>query len=56
MDNKYKIISAIIPVVALIIFFVWGWIEGTFSDSWFIFLVAGGAFAILSAVKKNNKE
>lgn len=56
MDNKYKIISIIIPVAAVFIFFIWGWIEGSFAHSWIIFLVAGGAFAVLGAIKKNNKE
>ena len=56
MDNKYKIISIVIPIAAVVIFFIWGWIEGSFAHSWIIFLVAGGAFAVLGAIKKNNKE
>lgn len=37
-------------------FFIWGWVEGSFAHSWIIFLVAGGAFAVLGAIKKNNKK
>ena len=54
MDNKYKIASIIIPIATLIIFFIWGWIEGSFVHSWLIFIAAGGAFAVLGVMKKNK--
>ena len=50
------ILSSFIPLVALIIFFVWGALEGTYQHSWYIFLVAGAAMAILSNVGKNKKN
>ena len=56
MDDKYKIVSIIIPIATLIIFFVWGWIEGSFAHSWLIFIAAGGAFAVLGVMKKNKKK
>ena len=56
MEQKYRIIHLIIAIASIVIFFVWGWIEGSFAHSWIIFIVAGCAFAVLSVLSKNNKE
>ena len=47
---------AIISIIAVIIFFAWGYIEGTYQHSWMIFMVAGLAQVIVAAIKKSNKE
>ncbi|MBR4473556.1 MAG: hypothetical protein IKS55_07945 [Oscillospiraceae bacterium] len=52
MDKKT--LTAIIPTVSLIIFFVWGWLD-SFSHSWIIFLVSGAAMAYVSNMDKDGK-
>ncbi len=53
MDTKMWM--RIIPTVALVIFFIWGWLD-TFQHSWLIFVVAGGAMAVLSGMEKNKAK
>ena len=33
-----KTLNILIPMLSLVIFFVWGWIEGSFKHSWIILL------------------
>ena len=49
-----KTINLIISFSALIIFFVWGWIEGSYQHSWLIFIVAGIAIAFISIYDKES--
>jgi small neutral amino acid transporter SnatA (MarC family) len=53
MDTKMWM--RMIPTVALVIFFIWGWLD-TFQHSWLIFVVAGGAMAVLSGMEKNKAK
>ena len=53
MDTK--MLMKIIPTVALVIFFIWGWLD-TFQHSWLIFLVAGGAMTVLTSMEKNKTK
>ncbi len=50
-----KMLMRIIPTVALVIFFIWGWLD-TFQHSWLIFVVAGGAMAVLSGIEKSKAK
>ncbi len=51
-----KILNTIIPAASVVIFFVWGWIEGGNEHSWIIFMIGGGLMAILSVIDKNKKQ
>ena len=51
-----NMIPAIIGIASVIIFFIWGFIEGTYKHAWIIFLVAGLAFVINSGMKKSQKD
>ena len=53
MDRKT--LNTMIPILAVVIFFIWGWID-TFQHSWLIFVVAGGAMAVISAMNKNKEK
>ena len=53
MDRKT--LNTMIPILAVVIFFIWGWID-TFQHSWLIFVVAGGAMAVLSGMEKNKAK
>lgn len=55
-QQKYKIIHLIVAIASLVIFFVWGWLEGTFAHSWIIFIVAGCVFAVLGVLRKNDNN
>ena len=52
MDRKT--LNTMIPILAVVIFFIWGWID-TFQHSWLIFVFAGGAMAVISAIS-NSKD
>ena len=52
MDKKT--LNTMIPILAVVIFFIWGWID-TFQHSWLIFVIAGGAMAVISAIS-NSKD
>ena len=54
MDKKT--LNTIIPILAVVIFFIWGWIEGNYQHSWLVFVIAGGAMAVLSAMNKNKAK
>ena len=47
--KKLSLITVIISMVSLIGFFIWGWIEGTYSHAWLVFFLVpiGGAIAKL---------
>ena len=51
-----KILNTIIPMASLLIFFIWGWIEGNYQHSWIIFMVGGMAMGVLSAISKNREK
>ena len=53
MDTKT--LMRIIPTLALVIFFIWGWLD-TFQHSWLIFVVAGGAMAVISGMEKSKAK
>ncbi len=42
-----KLINRIIPFCMVILFFVWGWIEGSNQHSWLVFVVGGMLMGIL---------
>ena len=42
----------LIPMLALIVFFVWGWLEGTYQHCWIVFLVAGGLMTFLPSYQR----
>ena len=54
MDKKYLI--PVISIAAVIIFFIWGTIEKTYSHAWMIFLVAGLLDVIVAGMKKKDSE
>lgn len=53
MDRKT--LNTMIPILAVVIFFIWGWID-TFQHSWLIFVIAGGAMAVISAISKSKDK
>ena len=54
MDKKT--LNTMIPILAVVIFFIWGWIEGNYQHSWLIFVVAGGAMAVISGMEKSKAK
>ena len=54
MDKKT--LNTMIPILAGVIFFIWGWIEGNSQHSWLIFVAAGGAMAVISAMSKSKDK
>ena len=54
MDKKT--LNTIIPILAVVIFFIWGWIEGSYRHSWLVFVIAGGAMAVLSGIEKSKAK
>ena len=51
-----KTLNILIPMLSLVIFFVWGWIEGSYRHSWLVFVIAGGAMAVLSGIEKSKAK
>ena len=51
-----KLINTIIPVASVVIFFIWGWIEGSNAHSWIIFLIAGGLMGVLHTMDTGKDE
>ena len=53
-----KTINTIIPMLSLLIFFIWGWIEGSYQHSWIIFMVGGMAMVVVRMIynDKQNKN
>ena len=51
MDTKMWM--RMIPTVALVIFFIWGWLD-SYKHSWIIFLVAGLVMAVMRALEKKK--
>lgn len=49
---NFRLLSTFIPMITLIIFFVWGWLEGTYQHSWIIFMVGGALMAFLPNIQK----
>ena len=49
-----KLIIPAISMGSVLVFFIWGYIEGTFQHSWLIFLAAGIAIALVSIAQKNK--
>ena len=47
--------TPVIAMVALVIFFVWGWLD-TFAHSWLIFIVAGIFIVAISIYEKNKDK
>lgn len=52
MDMKKWI--PVISIASVVVFFIWGFIEGTYEHSWITFLLAGLAMAILKAMDKKK--
>ena len=50
--------TPVVSIASVIIFFLWGWLEGSFKHSWLIFIAAGLAMMIMRAMDKkdNNRE
>lgn len=51
-----KILNTIIPLASVVIFFVWGWLEGSNEHSWIIFVVGGGLMGILATINKSKEQ
>lgn len=51
-----KILNSIIPLASVVIFFIWGWIEGTYQHSWIIFMIGGGLMGILATINKSKEQ
>ncbi len=51
-----KIVNTIIPLASVVIFFVWGWLEGSNEHSWIIFVVGGGLMGILATINKSKEQ
>ena len=49
-------LNRIIPLLSVVIFFLWGWLEGSFQHSWIIFVIGGGAMGIISSLDKGTKK
>lgn len=57
MDKSKKgKICGLLGMVTVLIFFIWGMIEGTYEHSWLIFIVYGIACAALSMMAKDNNQ
>lgn len=54
MNKNY--LPAIFGIAAVIIYFVWGMIEGTYQHAWLIFLIAGLADLIVLAMISGQDE
>ena len=52
MDLKRWI--PVIAIASVVLFFVWGWLEGTYAHAWISFLIAGLAMAVLRAMDKKQ--
>ena len=46
----------VISIASVIIFFIWGFIEGTYQHSWIIFMFAGLADVIISILDRKDKD
>ena len=53
--NKKKLYP-IFSIAAVIIFFIWGWIEGSYQHSWLIFLFVPLAMGIVNAMDSKDKD
>lgn len=51
-----KILNTIIPMVSVLIFFIWGWIEGSYQHSWIIFMVGGMLMGVLKMIDKKKEK
>jgi hypothetical protein len=51
-----KILNTIIPMVSVLIFFIWGWIEGSYQHSWIIFMAAGMLMGVLKVIDKEKEK
>lgn len=47
---------AIVSMTALVAFFIWGFIEGTYSHAWIVFLVAGLVDVVLASLRRQESE
>ena len=56
MNMDRKTLNTMIPILAVVIFFIWGWIEGSYRHSWLVFVIAGGAMAVILAMNKNKEK
>ena len=59
MNKKvYGALCGIISMIAVLAFFIWGMIEGSYEHSWMVFIVSGIACAVLGMIKsiKDGKE
>ena len=51
-----KQMPAIVGTAAVLIFFIWGYIEGTFEHSWLIFIAAQLAVFVALAFRGDGSE
>jgi hypothetical protein len=51
-----KVLSMAIPMVSVLIMFVWGYIEGTFAHAWLAVFAGGIAEVILKVIEKEQKK
>lgn len=48
--------TPVLCISAVIIFFIWGFIEGSYAHSWIAFFIVPLGMAILKALDKDDKE
>ena len=53
-NKSYKQWTPAVSIAAVIIFFIWGFIEGSFKHSWLIFIVSGLVIVVFGILDKNN--
>lgn len=52
-DIKKGTLCAIIGMVSILVMFIWGYIEGTFTHSWLAVFAGGIIIAAVSMIKKD---
>ncbi len=48
--------TPVLSISAVIIFFIWGFIEGSYAHSWIAFFIVPLGMAILKALDKDDKD
>ena len=48
--------TPVLCISAVIIFFIWGFIEGSYTHSWIVFFIVPLGMAILKALDKDDRE
>lgn len=51
----FKKWTPVLSIASVILFFIWGFIEGNYSHSWIVFLLVPLGMAILKAIDKKEE-